>query len=304
VTTSRLVVSTLLSMFMASAWVPATQIPLTQPEAPADQPAAPTQPRVQADDAATAGPPEVWLRGPFGRVPGGSVDDPATAVPLGHPLDTFVRRAPLLLELDAPVPIGGLTVVARPVDGADSEEVLSSGALVFEGPNQPGQSLLVVSVAGPVEETERYAWLLEVPDREPPPDGLYDIPAPEVIVASGAGAVIGQTGSGCYAYLCVDSGGLPPGRTLEPLAAGVGELLSLRLGDGSAILAWEGSLSPLGRTRGRTREAFAALTDSAEEVVSLAGLEPPASGEWLLRLKIVFDRERGWLWTAYRLTVD
>jgi len=304
VTISRLLISTVLSSFMATAWVPAAQAPSTQTAAEGAQPAPPTEPTLTADGASVAETPEVWLGGPFGRVPGGSVDDPATTAPLGRPLDTFVRRAPLRLELDTSSPIEGLAVVARPVDGLAPEEVLSDGALEFEGPDRPGSSLLVVTVRMGPGAVGQYAWLLDVPDREPPADGLYDIPAPEIIVGSGAGTMVGLTGSGCYAYLCVDSGGLPPSRTLDPLKTGVGEVLSLRLSDSSAIVAWEGELSPLGQTQGRSRQASAALTDRAEEVVSLIGLEPPAAGEWLLTLKVVFDRERGWLWTVYRLAVD
>jgi hypothetical protein len=249
-------------------------------------------------------PAAVWLRGPFGRVPGGSVDDPATAAPLGHPLDTFVRRASLVLEIDVSSPLDVLDVVARPVEDDTPEEVLSTGAMVFEGPDRPGQSLLVVTVARPPERTGQYAWLVDVPHREPPHDGLYDIPAPEVIVASDEGAVAGVPGSGCYAYLCVDTGGLPPSRSLQPLPVAIGEALSLRLSDGSAITAWEGRLRPLGGSGARPREAFTVLTDTAEEVIDLTGLEPPAAGEWLLELKVVFDRERGWLWTVYRLAAD
>lgn len=290
----------LLSGLMAAAWVPATEAP-TQGAPPAEVPGQTMQP----SSPGTAQAPEVWLRGPFGRVPGGSVDDPATAAPLGLPLDTFVRHAPLVLETGTTIPIERLEIVARPFDDTVPVEILSTAATAFEGPGRPGQSLLVATIGDPVDESDsQYAWLLDVPDREPPVDGLYDIPAPEVIVASDAGTATGVTASGCYAYLCVDTGGLPPSRTLEPLAARVGEVLSLRLSDSSAILAWEGTLSSLGHRKERGRTAFGALTDSAEEVLSLAGLEAPAAGEWLLRLKVVFDRERGWLWTVYRLTVD
>ncbi len=197
-----------------------------------------------------------------------------------------------------------LEVLAQPLDALAEGEVLSSGDLVFEGPDGPGSHLLVATVQDGEGTRHHVAWLVAVPDREPPPDGLYDIPAPEVVIESEQGQATGLTGSGCYAYLCVDTGGLPPLSSLEALPVRVSETMGLRLSDGSAITAWEGSLSRLDGDGPPLLEASGVLTDSAAGQVALAGLEAPAAGEWLLELKVVFDRERGWLWTVYRLTVD
>jgi hypothetical protein len=149
-----------------------------------------------------------------------------------------------------------------------------------------------------------HAWLVEVPDREPPPDGLYDIPAPDVLAESVADSVAGALGDGCYIYLCVEAGPAPPLARLEPLHLAVGEVPLVRLSDASVITAWEGRLSPVGRTEGRAREAAGVLTDATEVMVALAGLEPPSAGTWRLDLEVTLDRERGWLRTTHRLVVE
>jgi len=247
---------------------------------------------------------QVWLRGPFGRVPGGPVDDPATAAPLGRPLDTFVRRAPLSMDWEIDGLVVGLAVVAQPLLDASSQQMLSAGTPTFEGPDTAGRHLLTASLTSATGETSRYAWLLEVPDREPPAGGLYDIRAPDVIVESGSGSMVGLAGDGCYLYLCVDVGRMPPPRTLRTLAVDVGEVLTMRLGDESAITAWEGSLTALRGADGKARTASGGPPAAGTAALGLTGLEVPATGEWLLDLEIELDRERGWLRTAYRLVAD
>ena len=80
------------------------------------------------------------------------------------------------------------------------------------------------------------AWLVSVPDRAPPADGVLDIPAPDITVSSDSGTAAGWPGTGCYAYLCVEVGTTPPPATLQPLAVDVGETLRLSLADGSAMV--------------------------------------------------------------------
>lgn len=295
----------MLSVLMVSAWVPAARAgaagdagrlvaePSGQPTEPSGQP---TEPSAQP-----AEPLQVWLRGPFGRVLGGSPDAPATAPPLGLPLDTFVRRAPLVLETGEPSLFDRFSVASRPLSGTSPEEILSTGAVGFEGPDASGRNLIVATIAPAAGPTSQHAWLVEVPDREPPADGLYDVPAPDVVIESASGRSSGLAADGCYAYLCVEVGRLPPVSGVEALPVGVGEVVVLRLSDGSAITAWEGMLSPLGRATGETLRARDALTDTPQALVPLAGLAPPGEGEWLLDVTVVFDRERGWMRTVYRL---
>jgi hypothetical protein len=272
----------------------------------------------QPDPSASAGPaaslasasldagvaPELWLRGPFGRVAGGSLAEPSTAAPQDRPLDAYARDVPLQLEADDPISLAGLEVVARPMDAAETEQVLARGVPAFTGPSSSGQHLVIASApdasAGPMAR----AWLIEVPDRDPPQDGVYDLPAPAITVVGARGEVSGSLGDGCYVYLCVETGRSTPPRRLEPLRAAVGESMELRIGDGSGLVAWDGQLTPLGQTRGPRRDARGAITDTPTATVTLNGLEPPGPGEWLLEVEVVLDRERGWLRTAYRLVVD
>jgi len=200
--------------------------------------------------------------------------------------------------------IVSLEVVAQPLADGPSDEVLSTGAPVFEGPATVGDSLVVATLTSATGQTSQYAWLLEVPDREPPDDGLYDIPAPDVIIESGAGSVAGVLGDGCYVFLCVDAGRMPPPRMLDPLAVVLGELLSMHLGDESALTAWEGSLTRLGQASGEVHTASGGPLAPGQAVVELTGLEVPAAGHWLLELEVELDRERGWLRTVYRLVAE
>jgi hypothetical protein len=148
------------------------------------------------------------------------------------------------------------------------------------------------------------AWLVDVPDRDPPADGIYDLPAPAIEVATSLGRQEGTLGDGCYVYLCVETGRDTPPRELDPLAASVGETPALSLLDGSALVAWEGSLTPIGGTAGEPRTAAGVVTEAPVSSIALAGLEPAGPGDWLLEVEVVLDRERGWLRTAYRLVVE
>jgi hypothetical protein len=144
---------------------------------------------------------------------------------------------------------------------------------------------------------------VEVPDRVPPEDGILDIPAPEVIVFSTAGRLAGRLVSGCYLYLCVEGGPAPPAETLGTLATAPGEVLRMRLSDGSLAIAWKARLMPLEGSPGTSPEVRAALTDSAEANLELVGLRPASAGRWLLDLEVELDRDRGWLRSFYVLEV-
>ncbi len=194
-------------------------------------------------------------------------------------------------------------VTARSLEAAGAVEPLSEGALAFEGPDGVGQHLIVADVTSTSGVATQHAWLVDVPDLQPPADGLYDIPAPEIVVTARAGASSGWSASGCYAYLCVDVGHPPPVDELPVLEAGIGELLSVHPADGSAIVAWDGRLSSLDDPSQPSVRADAVLTEPLENLVSLSGLAPPAAGLWRLDLEVQFDRERGWMRTFYVLDV-
>ena len=296
-TVQRLMAHAFVSLLLVQALVPAARAggQDTPPPAVPDAPGASAAP--------VTAPPTVWLRGPFGRVAGGSVDDPATAPPGDQPLGTVVRGAPLVLEIDGGAAITALIVTALPRGAPGADEPLSDGALTFEGPDGVGSHLVVADVTIGHGVASQHAWVVDVPDRPAPLDGLYDIPAPDIVVGSSAGSTAGQSGSGCYAYLCVDVGNPPPAETLPVLEAKVGDLLTAQAADGSAIVAWDGRLTPVDEPALDTVRSEAALTEPLAGVVSLKGLEPPMPGRWRLDLEVEFDRERGWMRTFYLLDV-
>jgi hypothetical protein len=252
-----------------------------------------------------AQPPVVWLKGAFGRVPGGEPATPSASAPDGRALDTWMRRAPMTLESDvASGDVLALSVVARPLDSAAAEESLSNGATVFEGPDRPGLSVITASLSTEPLGTTEHAWLVETPDRQGGPELLFDIPGPAVELTSSLGRTAGLPGHGCYAYLCVEVGLRPPPETLEPLPIEVGETPTITVGDGSAVVGWKGTLEPLGDRDSDGLSAEVAYADEAQAAPELTGLEPTAPGEWLLELLVEYDRERGWQWFLYRLISD
>ncbi len=246
--------------------------------------------------------PQVWLEGPFGRVAGGTVDQPAGAPPNGGALDAYIRGAPVSMEVSVPFEdLITVQVVARPIDGVAAEESLSDGATTFQGPSSPGATCIVATIETEPFGTTQHAWLVDVPDREYTQEALFEITAPGVELISDAGITVGALGDGCYLYFCADMGEPPPPETLAPLHVGVGETLALRTDDGSGLAGWNGQLTPLAGLAIDSVTANGSVTDTMETTLSLAGLEAPAAGEWLLEVRVVFDRERGHQWQTFRL---
>jgi hypothetical protein len=210
---------------------------------------------------------------------------------------------PWQLEADDPAQLVGSVVVARPLASPTDVEILARGLTAFEGPARAGLQLIVVSLDLGDEVVER-AWLVEVPDRDPPDDGIYDLPAPSITVSTASGSQLGVLGDGCYVYLCVETGRPVPPGALEPLTSAIGETAELAVGDGSGLVAWEGRLTPLDGSDGEAVSAGGVITETPASTLALSGLEPPGRGEWLLDVEVELDRERGWLRTAYRLVVE
>ena len=103
-TLQRILTRVLVSLLLVQALVPAARAGGQETPAPAVAGA----PQASASAPVTTAP-AVWLRGPFGRVAGGSLVDPATAPPGEQPLGTIVRGAPLVLEVDS----GAVPAVGR-----------------------------------------------------------------------------------------------------------------------------------------------------------------------------------------------
>lgn len=267
---------------------------------PTEPSTAPAAVAVAVDERVDA--PLVRLSGPFGTVAGTDPETPAAAPPDGAALDLWMRAAPLRLEVAvAPVELLDVVVVSRPVAAGVLEEALSDGDLAFAGPATSGTSVIVATVRTGLHGSSEHAWLAHVPDREGSLEALLEIPGPAVLLASRTATVRGEPGDGCYLYLCSTAGHPPPPASLPGLAVEVGETPILRLDDGSAVVGWQGLLTPLGEAPRRHVEARGTFAGAPEAEPRLTGLEPPGPGEWLLHLRVEFDRERGWQWLSYRL---
>jgi hypothetical protein len=247
--------------------------------------------------------PEVWLKGAFGRVLGADAATPAAVLPSGAPLDTYVRRAPLTLEADVPFEELRDVAVVSQLLPQGSEVPLSDGASLFEGPDAVGTLIITATISTAGHGISEHAWLIAVPDRAWADDVLFGITPPEIRLVSDTDDIVGMAGNGCYAYLCSDTGGVPLPATLPSLSAGIGETLSVRTADGSALTGWTGRLRRL-HDGTNAIEAAGVLGHGVGPTVSLSGLEAPAAGIWLLELRVDFDRERGWQWHAYHLIAE
>jgi hypothetical protein len=245
----------------------------------------------------TSLPPVVWLRGPFGTVPNG--DDGV--------LDAFVLSAPLRLETGDPdLTIGAWRASFRGLDGQPFIEfsgfgeagVVSDGA-ILAAPDVPGTYRLEATAVLGSGAAVDASWTILVPDRPLPTDGLIEVPAPQVLLAGSSGSAAGWAGSGCYIYLCVDVGRLPPLRTVSHLNVMAGEQLRLRLSDGSAIAAWKVTLYPI---VSGLQPAVDEIGDEPDAPVDGFTMEAPVAGEWLLQAEVTYDRLRGWTHAFYRLT--
>lgn len=298
-TRTHLAIATILPL--AAIWATATAV--AQGPAATDAPETSSYPVTPRTDVRSDEVPVLWLRGPFGKVAGGTRSEPATTPPGGGPLGMLYQRMPLQLEMTDPGLLPGIRVAAEPVEPGE-REVLAQGQPAFEGPSVPGVQLVVASLTSGDTVIER-AWLVEVPERQLPEDGLViDIPAPRIVVSTAAGRQVGVMADGCYAFLCVETGPPTPASTLTALATQVQETPVLSIEDGSALIGWQGRLTPLAGTDGEPREATGAIADTAVATVALDGLEPSSRGEWLLEVLVEFDRERGWAWNAYRLVAE
>lgn len=249
--------------------------------------------------------PVLWLSGPFGRIPA----DAQLAASLSsdqRSLDAWVQGAPLALDTGASrAMLRSWTVTAADPTSTTATELArgssSSGDLTgvaFAGPEDPGSYRLGARAVTAAGETLTGTWQIEVPAQPFPQDGVLDIPAPAALLESAGGDATGWAGHGCYVFLCVEIGQLPPAQTLEEIDVVAGDAMELRLSDGSGFTLGEVSFTALvGDDDDWTGTA---LTRPRGPVQRVAITAPP-SGEWLLSLEILYDRERGFSETTFRL---
>jgi hypothetical protein len=245
-----------------------------------------------------------WLSGTFGAVAGGPPNEPATAEPDARALDTWMRRASLELASDPPLDsLARSEVVARLADGTGPEEVLARGERWFMAPDAAGRYILTATLETVAGVRSEHSWLVDVPDRQGSWETLLEMPMLSAELRSSGGAVSSEPGHGCYVGMCQEVGLRPPPDALEALPIEIGETPELHLVDGSALLHWQGRLEPLSGTLEQPRLAQATF-DRPEAGPLLAGLEPITAGDWLLEVRVDYDRERGWQWFLFRLLAE
>ena len=236
---------------------------------------------------------------------GGTPDEPATTPPAGLPLDSWMRSA--WLELAVQVPFEELTIArvsSQALSPAGGERLLSDGEPLFMGPGEVGTHVITATLERHGGGVSRHSWLVEVPDRAYSPEGLWEMPAVEASLQTTAGSAAGIRGHGCYVQGCQEVGFRPPISTIEPLSIAVGETPRLALDDDSALAAWAGTLEAQAGTLSEDVRAEASFPDEPRAGPALAGLAPVAPGEWLLELRVDYDRDRGWQWYLFRLMAE
>ena len=242
----------------------------------------------------------LWLDGPFGKVPGGTWLDPAPTADT-PPLDTWVTEAPLALLLrPASVSVSSWSVAFGEI--GSSVVVAEGGAydpqtatVAFPGPRDSGDPLITAHIITIDGQELRAAWRVRVPDRPFPVDGVMDIPAPDLLLSSGEETITGLRADGCYVYLCVTIGRLPPFAQIAAVTPTSDVPMRLELSDGSGFVVTEATLTPLSGEPEPIGLEPRQVTDSAVDLPS------PPPGAWLLSVEIAFDRERGLLETVFRL---
>jgi hypothetical protein len=211
------------------------------------------------------------------------------------------------LELAVPFPFDELLsahVVSRPLDGGDDEAILSREAPQFAGPPESGRHIITATLESEEHGLSEHAWLVLVPDRENSPEAFWEMPAVGASLQTTAGSVEGVRGHGCYVQGCQEVGYRPPARSLEALPIAVSETPQLLLSDGSALSAWQGTLEAQPGTISEHLRAKVTFGDEPQAAPLLTGLEPAAPGDWLLELRVDFDRDRGWQWYLFRLIAE
>lgn len=262
-------------------------------------PAAVAAETIEGDPATT-----VALRGHFGMVVGTDPAHPAVAAPDDRPLDTWARGAILELRIDPPLSSADrVSVTASRADGEGQVQLPITDGRWVAGPAQTGEHVIVATVEPDGGEASQHAWLVVVPDRPGDFETRLRVPPIEARLTGTSAGVVGERGHGCLVDMCQEVGHRPPAEALEPLSVAVGEPLTLELDDGSAIVHWEGRLEPQPGTAAETRLSQATF-DEPTARPRLTGLEPDRSGEWLLELRVDYDRERGWQWYLFRLIAE
>ena len=131
-------------------------------------------------------------------------------------------------------------------------------------------------------------WRVAVPDRVLP-DEETGPPPPTLWLGSGDDVVELEQGSGCFLGTCGDIGRVSPPDLLPTVRTIPGAPLSITLADGSGVVRWSVSATPVGGG-----EADEVVLGQAPDVwTTQAWVTAPDPGEYVIAVSVTFDRERG-----------
>lgn len=265
-------------------------------------------PSTAADPSPGTGPGTVTLvaDGPFGRVEGfASGTDGPTPDPGDLPvLDAWARGATMIVR-----PTNGTLAPWRAIalseHGRDLADVIELGSgdgdAVIE---LPTSGLFLIRVDGTIRPDGdaiegSWWWHVAVPDRDPPP-GETSPPPPAIRLASGDAVTALEQGSGCHLGVCGDIGRVSPPDLLPTIRTIPGAPLSISLADGSGMVRWWVSGTPVdGGDAGAVSLGQAQGTWATQ-----AWVPAPTPGEWVIEASVTFDRQRGHFDGHGRLIVE
>lgn len=234
-------------------------------------------------------------QGPFGRAAGLAGDtadappDPAR-LPV---LDAWARGTSVVVRpsVGTLAPWRVVAVAEPALDPASAVELgQGDGEATFE---LSTSGLFLVRVDGIIRPDGgavegSWWWRIAVPDRDLPEDETGP-PPPAIVLASGDDVASLEQGSGCHLGTCGDIGRVSPPDLLPTVRTITQAPLAISLSDGSAMVGWSISATPLDGG-----EADGILLGHAGDTQMTQGWVPaPGIGDWVIAVSVTFDRERG-----------
>lgn len=237
----------------------------------------------------------LYAQGPFGRVEGHAADAGGPRPDLADlpVLDAWARGATVSFRpSEGTLSPWHLWVFPEPdIDTPTTYQLTDADGDASVSLQEPGLYLLrmdgtIRPDGDAIEGT--WWWRIAVPYRDFPPD--EDGPPPPAIrFASGESVISLEQGSGCFLGTCGDIGGISPPDLLPTLTTVEHAPLSVTLEDGSGVVGWSVVVSPIG-----TDDPLEVVLGQAREAwTSVAWVEAPSEGDWLVTTSVTFDRDRG-----------